>query len=416
MTSFADDPCRGGLLPLETALTRILAAIEPLDADEWLDLRLAAGRILARDVHAPTDLPAFTNAAMDGYAVVTAELAPETPLTLVGRALAGKPFAGTLRSGQCVRIFTGAAVPRGADAVVMQEAVRREGNRIYLQHLPQSGENIRPAGGDVRRGERVLRRGDRLAAAQLGLLAALGISTVRVFQRPRVAYFSSGDELTPLGTPLAPGRIYDSNRYSLYGLLHPLPVAPVDLGRQPDDRERLAACLAQAGEQFDVVVSTGGASVGEADLLRQALTRVGELHLWRIAVKPGKPLIFGRIRRAWYFGLPGNPVSVHVTFSQIVRPALWRLAGGRPFRPLRLQVPCRNRLRKAAGRLEFQRGRLILGGDGNWQVEGLAGQGSHQLTTLAQANCYIVLPAESTGADPGDVVEVEPFETSIFHD
>ncbi len=416
MTSFADDPCRGGLLPLETALTQILAAIEPLDADEWLDLRLAAGRILAGDVQAPADLPAFTNAAMDGYAVVTAGLALETPLTLIGRALAGKPFAGTLRPGQCVRIFTGAAVPRGADAVVMQETVRREGNRIHLQHLPQPGENIRPAGGDIRKGERVLRRGDRLAAAHLGLLAALGISTVRVFQRPQVAYFSSGDELAPLGTPLAPGQIYDSNRYSLSGLLHPLPVAPVDLGRQPDDRERLAACLAQAGEQFDVVISTGGASVGEADLLRQALTRVGELHLWRLAVKPGKPLIFGRIRRAWYFGLPGNPVSVHVTFSQIVRPALWRLAGGRPSRPLRLQVPCRNRLHKAAGRLEFQRGRLVLGTDGRWQVEGLAGQGSHQLATLAQANCYIVLPAESTGADPGDMVEVEPFETSIFHD
>ncbi len=411
MTSFADDPCRGGLLPLETALARILAAIDPLDADEWLDLRPAIGRVLARDVHAPADLPAFTNAAMDGYAVITAGLTPGTPLTVVGHALAGKPFTGMLRPGQCVRIFTGAAVPRGADAVVMQEAVRRDGNQIHLQHPPQPGENIRPAGGDIRKGERVLRRGERLTAARLGLLAALGIPAVQVFQRPQVAYFSSGDELTPLGTPLAPGRIYDSNRYSLHGLLHSLPVAPVDLGRQPDDLERLAACLAQAGEQFDVVISTGGASVGEADLLRRALTRVGELHLWRLAVKPGKPLIFGRIRRAWYFGLPGNPVSVHVTFTQIVRPALWHLAGGRSFRPLRLRLPCRNRLHKSPGRLEFQRGRLIPGVDGHWQVEGLAGQGSHQLATLAKANCYIVLPAESSGAAPGDVVEVEPFET-----
>ncbi len=416
MTSFADDPCQGGLLPLETALARILAAIAPLDADEWLDLGLAVGRILAEDIPAPTDLPAFANAAMDGYAVVTTGLALETPLILVGRALAGKPFDGTLRPGQCVRIFTGAPVPEGADAVVMQETVRRERNRVYLCHLPQPGENIRPAGGDVRKGERILRRGERLAAAHLGLLAALGIPTIRVFQRPRVAYFSSGDELTPLGTSLAPGRIYDSNRYSLRGLLHSLPVSPVDLGRQPDDLGRLADCLAQAGEQFDVVISTGGASVGEADLLRRALAQVGDLQLWRIAVKPGKPLIFGRIRRAWYFGLPGNPVSVHVTFDQIVRPALWRLAGGRPFRPLRLQIPCRNRLRKAPGRLEFQRGRLVRDPDGRWQVEGLAGQGSHQLAALAQADCYIVLPAESTGAEPGDVVEVEPFGRWLAHD
>lgn len=416
MTSFARDPCQSQLLPLETALERILSRIDPIGASEWLDLRAALGRILARDIRAPGDLPGFTNAAMDGYAVVTAGLDTETPLTIIGGALAGKPFTGDLRPGECVRIFTGAAVPKNADAVVMQEQVRRDQNRIYLQRLPQPGENIRPAGSDVRQGDRVLCRGERLASAHLGLLAALGIPTVRVFHCPRVAYFSSGDELCSLGTPLAPGQIYDSNRHTLHGLLHSLPVSPVDLGRQPDDLSRLASCLVQAGEQFDALISTGGASVGEADLLRQALRQVGELHLWRIAIKPGKPFLFGRVRRAWFFGLPGNPVSVHVTFSQIVRPALWHLAGGHPFRPLRLRVPCRNPLHKAPGRLEFQRGRLAANGDGRWYVKGLAGQGSHQLAALARANCYIILPAESTGVAAGEIVEVEPFETQMPHD
>ncbi|BCX87869.1 molybdopterin molybdotransferase [Methylomarinovum tepidoasis] len=414
MTSSAD-PCRSpGLVPLAQALEQILSGIAPLPGDEWVPVHDAGGRILACDLQAPMPLPAFTNAAMDGYAVRAQD---RGRLKVIGTAWAGKAFPGRVEAGTCVRIFTGAPLPEGADAVVMQEQVAREGDTVILSAPVRPGENVRHAGEDLERGAVLLSKGKRLQAADLGLLAAAGVSQVPVCLRPRVGFFSSGDELRPLTETLQPGQIYDSNRYTLEGLLRELPVVACDLGAQPDDLERLGACLRLAAEHTDVLISTGGASVGEADLLRQALIQAGgEIHLWRLALKPGKPLIFGRVGRTWYFGLPGNPVSVHVTFRQLVRPALWRLAGGRPYRTLRLQVPCTHPLKKDPGRLEFQRGRLHYGDDGKLAVTALSRQGSHQLAALSRANCYIVLPADSRGVNAGETVTVEPFTTDLVDD
>lgn len=419
MASSPVDPCQAGLLSLEAALAQILAAISPMDACEQLHLKAALGRILADPLRAPLDLPPFANSAVDGYAVnphgVDSDKWVVRSLPVVGEIFAGKPYSGQLGAAQAARIFTGAAVPEGTTAVIMQEEVVREGQTIRLKRLPEPGENIRLAGSDVHRGETVLPRGHCLQAADLGLLAALGIPQVAVFQKPRVAYFSSGDELCSLGEILAPGQIHDSNRYSLYGLLAELPVIACDLGTVPDDLAQLTALLKEASQSFDLILSSGGASVGEADLLRRAVVKVGQIRLWQIAIKPGKPLIFGRTGRAWYFGLPGNPVSVHVTFTQIVRPAIWKLAGLASFKPLRLKARCQNALSKTPGRLEFQRGQLALDEHGRLTVTGLAGQGSHQIAALSRADCFIVLPAESEGVRAGESVTVEPFSTRIFH-
>jgi molybdopterin molybdotransferase len=415
MTSSPVDPCHAGLLSFEAALAQILTAISPLDAWEQVTLKAALGRILAEPVRAPVALPPFPNSAVDGYAVNLSNAPPKEGLTVVGESFAGRPYPNRLDPAQAVRIFTGAVIPEGTTAVIMQEEVTQQGRSLYLKRLPAPGENIRSAGSDVRCGETVLSQGHCLQAADLGLLAALGISQVVVFQKPRVAYFSTGDELCSLDEPLGLGQIYDSNRYSLYGLLAELPVSACDLGTVPDDLAQLTSLLEEAGQNYHLILSSGGASVGDADLLRQAVARVGQINLWRIAIKPGKPLIFGRTGRAWYFGLPGNPVSVHVSFTQIVRPALWKLAGLAGFKPFRLKALCLNDLDKSPGRLEFMRGRLGLDDQGRLTVIGLVGQESHQLATLSRADCFIVLPAESAGVHAGDTVEVEPFSTRHAH-
>lgn len=400
-------------MTLESALGQILSMLEPLGDSEQVPLKSALGRVLAEDIIAPLPLPPFTNSAMDGYALPLQGLQPEQPLTVVGKAMAGHPHAGNVQPGQCVRIFTGAPVPAGCEAVIIQEQVERQGDKIHLRHMPSRGENIRPAGGDVHAGEKVLPQGKPLNAADLGLLASLGNVAVKVVQFPRVAFFSSGDELCPQGRSLPPGSIYESNRYSLYGLLASLPVQVTDLGKVEDQLEQILDHLENAAQSHDVIISSGGASVGESDLLGQALQEAGTMHLWKVAIKPGKPLIFGRIGKAWFFGLPGNPVSVHVTFTQIVRPALWKLAGVESFQPLRLPVVCENDLHKTPGRLEFQRGRLVQVETGQFKVFGLGGQGSHQLKSLSQANCFIILPADSCGIQAGETVIVEPFENWI---
>jgi molybdopterin molybdotransferase len=405
----APPDCTPESLGFEAALAQVLGTVTPLPGSETVALEGALGRVLASPVIAGMDLQPWPNSAMDGYAFAVADTdkALGDGLTLVGTSLAGHPFTGLIGAGECVRILTGAILPDGADAVVMQEQVTVADGRVRLQRTVPAGANVRVPGEDVRTGQTVLPAGSRLGPAQIALAAALGEATLTVHRRPRVALFTSGDELTPLGQPLGPGAIYDSNRYLLRAMLQVLGAEVVDLGIVADDPAAVRGAFAAAREQADVVVSSGGVSVGDADYVRDVFAEFGDIHFWRIAMKPGRPLAFGRLGDTWFFGLPGNPVSTAVTFHEFVRPALCRLEGETPQPPLRLELPLLEPLHKAPGRLDFQRGIVGPGLDGRLGVRSSGAQGSHVMRSLAAANCLLVLPAEAGDLPAGASVTVE---------
>ncbi len=400
--------------PLTTAEAQahLLAAVAPVTGREVLPLREALGRVLAADIVAPHDVPAHDNSAMDGYAVRADCLAAagETRLTVVGTAFAGNAFSGIVGPGQAVRIMTGAVLPQGADTVVVQEVARLEGNEVIVPAGQKKGNNTRRAGEDLAHGQIALPAGKRLGPAELGLIGSLGIAEVTVRRRLKVAFFSTGDEIASLGQPLAPGQIYDSNRYTLYGLLERLGAEVIDLGVVRDRPEDLEAALQEAAAAADVIITSGGVSVGEADFVREILARLGEVKFWKLQIKPGRPMAFGRIGKAWLFGLPGNPVAVMVSYTQFALDALLKLAGVDPLpqRPL-LKVPCSEAIRKSPGRREFLRGQAAVV-DGRWQVKPFPYQGSGVLRSMSEANCFIVLPEETGDVTPGDCVEVQLFE------
>ncbi|MGX2041237.1 molybdopterin molybdotransferase MoeA [Methylocaldum sp. MU1018] len=397
------------LLSLEDALDRMLETITPIRETEQLPLKRALGRILAEDIHSTTDLPPFRNSAMDGYAVRTEDLEKTSTLRVAGTAWAGRPYPAPLSPGECARIFTGAALPENADAVLMQERARRLGDQIQIAEKPKPGEHVRPQGEEIKAGDRLLSEGKRLGPAELGLLASIGMPAVTVRRKLRVAFFSTGDELRAITEPLAFGEIHDSNRYVLDALLAALDIETIDMGVIRDDKEAIRSALLEASSQAAAVVTSGGASVGDADFITEVMRDIGHIDFWKIAIKPGKPFAFGRIDSSLFFGLPGNPVSMMVTFQQLARPALLRLMGAPLIEPLRLQAVCTNRLHKRPGRLEFQRGAYRRAPNGGYTVAGLTCQGSSQMTSMSSANCFIVLPAQSTGIEAGQTVEIEPF-------
>ena len=404
-----DDEFDPTLLSVDDAIAEITRTIAPLAATEQLPLRTALGRILASDLYAPADVPNHTNSAMDGYALRAADLEQGTPLTVVGTAWAGKPHLGAVASGECVRIMTGAVMPEHADTVVMQEQVELLDDHIRVAPGQKAGQHVRHAGEDLAAGALALRAGQRLAPAALGLIASLGIAEVPVFRRPRVAFFSNGDELRSVGQPLNPGEVYDSNRYTLHGLLQRAGMDMVDLGVVPDDRTQIRSAFLSAAHSVDALITSAGASVGDADFIKDILDEVGEVSFWKIAMKPGRPLAFGHVGDALFFGLPGNPVSVMVTFYQFVLPALRRLSGETPVLSLRLTAQTTNRIRKRPGRTEFQRGVLTQTPDGDLEVSVTGEQGSGILSSMSEANCFILLPADCDGVAPGQSVLVEPF-------
>ncbi|MGL5130695.1 MAG: molybdopterin molybdotransferase MoeA [Aeromonas popoffii] len=397
-----------GLLPLSDALQGMLDQLACCCDTEQVPLPHALGRVLAADIASPLSVPPFDNAAMDGYAVRLADLATGTPLIMAGKAFAGQPYQGEWPAGHCVRIMTGAPVPEGTDAVVMQEETRADGDKIAFLVPPIPGQNIRRRGEDIREGASVLSSGTRLTPRELPLLASLGIATMPVRRPLRVAIFSTGDELKPVGTPLAHGDIYDSNRYGVKAMLARLGCECLDLGIIPDDPAQLRAAFQQADREADALITTGGVSVGEADFTKQLLEELGEIGFWKLAIKPGKPFAFGRLHNAWFFGLPGNPVSAMVTFDQLVQPALAKLAGQQFERPLQLQAIASEPLKKAPGRLDFQRGILRLGPDG-LEVRSTGSQDSAVFSSLSRANCYIILERERGRVAAGETVTVEPF-------
>lgn len=398
-------------LQVSEALQRIDAVITPVTGYEQVPLRSGLGRTLAQTITSPINVPAHTNSAMDGYAVRAEDLSGKdlTPLRVIGTALAGGPFQGVVTPGAAVRIMTGAVLPAGSDCVVMQEQVERQEDTVVIGSGHKAGQNIRQAGEDLAKGEVVLSAGHRLLPADLGLLASLGVAEIQVRRRLRVAFFSTGDELRSIGETLDEGEIYDSNRYTLYGMLTRLGVDLIDMGVVRDRREDLEQAFREGAQQADALITSGGVSVGEADFVKDILKALGEVHFWKIAMKPGRPLAFGRVGKAVFFGLPGNPVSVMVTFYQFVQPALRRMMGQHEAPPLTVKAACANRLRKRPGRMEFQRGILEQQADGSLVVHSTGDQGSGILSTMSRANCFIVLPDASGNVEAGALVDVQPF-------
>jgi molybdopterin molybdotransferase len=353
---------------------------------------------------------------MDGYAVRSEDLSAdgEVSLKLIGTSFAGVLFEGAVGPGECVRIMTGAKIPEGADTVVIQEHVQTEGETVRIGSGHRKGQNLRRAGEDIEIGQTVLCPGAWIRPADLGLVASLGIAELAVYRRLRVAFFSTGDELRSIGTPLEEGQIYDSNRYTIYGMLTRLGCEVIDMGVVRDDPELLESAFKEAAAMADVVITSGGVSVGEADFTKDLLERVGEVLFWKIAMKPGRPLAYGRIGNAQFFGLPGNPVSVMVTFYEFVRDALLVLMGRTEVTPLpMLQVPCVSALKKAPGRTEFQRGMIFQDEGGGWKVRVTGDQGSGILRSMSEANCFIVLPESQGNVAPGTLVDVQLMEGLI---
>jgi molybdopterin molybdotransferase len=413
------DPFEPGMMSLDDALARIESLVVPVHACERLPLRECLGRVNNEAVKSPADVPPLNNSAMDGFAVAVASLDADgvTELEEIGTAYAGQPFEGVCGPGQCVRIMTGALIPEGADAVIMQEQAEIGADgRIRVDGDHRVNENIRQAGEDVRRGDIVLDAGVRLSPADLGVLASLGLSKLQVKRKPVVAFFSTGDELVSVGEPLEPGKIYDSNRYSLYGMLSRMAVDIIDLGVIRDNPESIREAIADAAIRADLIISTGGVSVGEADYIKPALEELGSTEFWKIAIKPGRPLTFGQIDSSIssiFLGLPGNPVAVMVTFSQFVVPAIEVLSGARLRRPSLFRARSVDSLRKKPGRYEFQRGIATMDDERRWQVAKTGKQGSGILTSMSRANCFIVLPDDNAGVEPGDEVDIQFFDWSL---
>ncbi|MGQ3903418.1 molybdopterin molybdotransferase MoeA [Mixta calida] len=402
-----------GLISLEDARQKMLAQLTPLTDSERLSIYTAAGRITATPVVSPLNVPPFDNSAMDGYAVRLSDLNGDA-LPVAGKAFAGAPFNGDWPAGSCIRIMTGAPVPAGAEAVVMQEETVPEGDRVRFTAGVKAGQNIRRAGEDIRQGDSVLAAGVRLGAAELPLIASLGIGEVEVLRRLRVAIFSTGDELQPVGEPLAAGQIYDTNRFTVRLMLDALGCEVIDLGIIRDDPDALRAAFVRADKEADLVISSGGVSVGEADYTKAMLDELGEITFWKLAIKPGKPFAFGRLSKSWFCGLPGNPVSAAVTFYQLVQPLLAKLSGlqGSALPP-RQRARAVTRLKKSPGRLDFQRGVVSRGEDGELQVASTGHQGSHVFSSFSQANCFIVLERDRGSVEPGEWVEIEPFNALL---
>lgn len=420
MAELGPSPLMAGDLNLSVAEAReaIIAALRPIEGREPVALLQALGRVLAEDVLSPIDVPAHDNSAMDGYAFAGDALRPDadTSFESIATVYAGAPFEGTVAPGQCVRIMTGAVMPAGCDTVVPQELCSVDGDRVRIAPgVLRAGENRRKRGEDLRQGLPALKAGRVLKPADLGLAASLGIERLSVVRRLRVALFSTGDELRALGEPLGPGCIYDSNRYSLIGALQRLGADVVDLGLVRDEPAALEATLARAIAEADVVLTSGGVSVGDADHTRALLARLGEVAFWKVAMRPGRPFAFGplqgeRGQRSWLFALPGNPVAALVAFYVFAREALMRLAGATPEPLPVLQARSTHAIRKRPGRAEFQRGSVSRAADGAWQVTITGSQGAGILRSMSEANALVVLRHEQGSVAAGDPVDVWLFD------
>ena len=400
-------------MPVDKARQFIKQYLDPVAETESVTLHQSLGRVIAQDILSPANVPNYDNSAMDGYAFNSQDLST-TQLKVIGTSFAGKSFNGAIAQGECVRIMTGAAMAQGTDTVAVQEKVLRDGDSIQFTEAPKPRANVRYAGEDLQQGQNVLSAGHLMQPADLGLLASLGIAKVNVYRKLKVAFFSTGDELVAISKPLATGQVYDSNRYTLYGMLNRLGVDVIDLGAIADDPLQLENTLLNAAAQADVIITSGGVSVGEADYMKELLSKHGQVMFWKIAMKPGRPLAYGKVGNAHYFGLPGNPVAVMVTFYQFVREALLTLMGQPIANPLPMfEVECTAPIKKLTGRTEFQRGILYTDATGVWKVKPTGAQGSAILSSMSLANCFIVLDENVGNLDAGTMVPVQVLQGVI---
>ncbi|WP_198673646.1 molybdopterin molybdotransferase MoeA [Algibacillus agarilyticus] len=408
-----------GLMPVADAMAQMLNTISSVTTTECVELSGALNRVLAQSVISPMAVPHFDNSAMDGYAFSSERLDEFTHLTLVGKVFAGDYFSDELKPGECVRIMTGAPLPQGADTVQMQENVMVEPAGIKLLAVPNKGANVRYAGEDIAISQVVLSAGTRIQPGHLGLLASLGIAKLQVKRNITVGIFSTGDELIALGQPLKAGQIYDSNRYFLVALMQRLDVKIIDFGCLADDIDLLRTTLTNAAEKVDVLITSGGVSVGEADFTKTVLDEIGQVNFWKLAIKPGKPFAFGQIQSATrteptlFFGLPGNPVSSFVTCHQLVFPALLTLMGEKKSAQITLAAKTQTKLKKRPGRMDYQRGNYTVNAQGEIEVTSTGAQGSGMLTSICQANCYILLAQDQGHVEAGAVVDILPFDKYI---
>lgn len=398
-----------GLLPVEMALAYMQSYLKPVNETERVDLMSAKNRVLSAPLVSSVNVPPADNSAMDGYALKSSDLKQGTPLKMVGTSLAGQPYTGTLSSGQCVRIMTGAVIPEGADCVVMQEKTQPNGQDVFFDYTPKAGENVRQKGEDILRNSEVIPAGTVLTAAHLSLIASIGIDTCHVTRKIKVALLATGDELTPPGQTLNPGGIYESNRYALRALLENAGAEVLDLGIIEDTPEAIKKALEIANESCDLVLTSGGVSVGDADFVKQVLEEIGEINFWKVAIKPGKPFAFGKLSKAWFCGLPGNPVSSYVTFEHLVLPLIEQLSGKlstpRPY----FYATCSEVLKKRPGRADYQRGIFYRDENGTLLVKANGKQGSGIMSSIANANCYIILEKDSEDVPTGSQVKIQPF-------
>ena len=400
------------------ARARILADIQPIQDSDYLPVEDALLRVLADNICAPFNVPGHDNSAMDGYACRLADVtAGAARLRVSGSAFAGAPYDGAISAGDCVRIMTGAKLPAGCEVIIPQEETKAADNGSVLiqeNSKRRAGQHMRLAGEDLKYGDIALTAGTLCYPAQVGLLASLGLTEVHLMRQLRVACFSTGDEIRSAGEPLGDSDVYDSNRHTLRTMIQRMGFTVIDLGIVPDNRDRLAEAMDKAQSCADAVITSGGASVGEADYIRAVLAERGEVLFWKVAMRPGRPLAYGKIGGVDFFGLPGNPVSVMVCFYQFVREALWKRAGRRGDTALPiLPAVTTGALRKVPGRMEFQRGNLTQHPDGSRTVTVTGDQGSGILSSMTQGNCFIVLPPDCERVEAGDTVNVQLFEGLI---
>ncbi|MCK6263623.1 molybdopterin molybdotransferase MoeA [Vibrio sp. ZSDE26] len=404
-----------GLMPLEDAMDKMLSRIKPIQTTLTLPLADALGYVLAENVLSPIFVPPFDNSAMDGYALRLADLNETKTLPLAGKSFAGLPFEGDWPAQTCIRIMTGAKIPTGCDAVVMQEntEVTQQGIVISQENIaPQN--NIRPLGDDIRQGDIVLEKGARLTPRDIPMIASLGISHIVVIRKPKVAFFSTGDELKPLGEPLEDGQIYDSNRYGIKPLIENFGCEAIDLGIIPDCQETLKSTFEKAQSLADVVVTSGGVSVGEADYTKDILEELGEIGFWKLAIKPGKPFAFGALDNAWFCGLPGNPVSAMLTMYVLVQPMLAKLGGHTQWKEEpSIPATTKTAFKKGPGRTDYQRGIYSLE-DGKFVVETTGNQSSGAFRSMSLSNCFVVLERERGRVEIGETVQIQLFNSTLY--